>query len=171
MIINFYPEHDDSDFEKAAKEYEMIWRKENKKILQSFNKISSLKFKEKEINALISNEIPYSTPLQLKAKATINEKRAILIHELCHRLLVGNEIKLKGIVNESNYSLIVHKLVDLILFDIWVDLYGKEFANAQVEIEKKVWNKNSLNPYTKAWDWALSMSHEERQKEFKKYLT
>jgi len=40
---------------------------------------------------------------------------------------------------------------------VWVRLYGKEFADSQVVIEKQ-----RGGPYSKAWDDAMALSAEER---------
>lgn len=170
MIINFYPESDNPDFEKAAKEYAQIWKEEGEKIATTIEKISGLKFKEKVINALTFADVSYSVPLQLSSSDSLEEKKAGLVHELCHRLIVGNDIKLKGEVTNENWNLKVHKQVDLIIYDAWVELYGKDFANRMIESEINLWTGEGISPYKIAWDWALAMTKEQRAEEFKKYL-
>jgi hypothetical protein len=43
------------------------------------------------------------------------------------------------------------------IYDVWQTLYGKEFADAQVAVEKR-----RGGPYPKAWDEALALTREER---------
>lgn len=170
MIINFYPEQNNPIFEKAAREYAKIWEKEGDKILVAIEKISKLKFKERVINALTYGEISYSVPLQLESDISTKHKRGTLIHELCHRLVVGNDIRLDIGYEDKNWNLEVHKHVDLIMYDIFIELYREDFANKEIEYEISLWPGKDISPYKLAWDWALSMTKEERQKEFKKYL-
>ena len=56
----------------------------------------------------------------------------------------------------------VHSVLFLILYDIWVDLYGEMFAKEQVEIEKL-----RRGVYPKAWDCALGITRMEREKKFR----
>ena len=170
MKINFYPERDNTKFETAVKEYEVIWKEKGDKITKTIERISGLKFRENLINALIFDGTAYSVPLRLSSNPLPEIKEGILIHELCHRLLIGNKIKFPMKMTEENYNLEVHKLVNLILFDTWVDLYNEVFANKQIKAEIKIGGDNDKNPYKLAWDWARKMTRDERQKEFKKYL-
>ncbi len=170
MKINFYPEYDNPEFEKAAKEYEKIWNEEGKRITSVIEIISNLKFKEKIINAVVYEYVSYSHPLSLQADVPTELKTTTLAHELCHRLLIGNGVKPKTNWDDSNHRLELHKLLDLILYDILVDVFGKGIADKEIEYEISLWTGKDISPYKIAWDWALSMTREERQKEFKKYL-
>ncbi len=169
MQINFYPSWDKPEYEEAAKEYAKIWEEEGRRITEAIEKVSRLKFREKVINAVTFGGISYSTPLRLQSNLSKEDKKGTIVHELCHRLLVGNNIKLKGKITEKNFDLEAHRLVYLILYEIWTELYDEEFAKKQVELEKSISN-DSKNAHWAAWDWALSMTKEERQKEFRKYL-
>jgi hypothetical protein len=64
----------------------------------------------------------------------------------------------------------IHKHIDLILYDIWVDLYGEKFAKEEIDYEISLWNGKGISPYKTAWDWALKMIKQERRQEFQKYL-
>lgn len=170
MKINFYPEYDNPEFEKAAREYEEIWNREGEKITAVIEKISVLKFKEKIINSVVYRYISFSHPLSLQADVPSNLKAATLTHELCHRLLAGNEIWPRVKRGHPNHRLEQHKLLDLILYDILIDLFGKKKSDEEIRYEISLWNQEEISPYKIAWDWALAMTREERQKEFKKYL-
>ena len=170
MIINFYPESDKPELKKATEEYSRIWNADGQKIVKVIEKISGLKFKEKEINALVFNGVSYSIPLQLNSNQTPDNKRGALTHELCHRLIVGNNLKFDFKYEDENWNQEVHKQVDLILYDIWVDLYGKEFADDQVEAEGNLLKQEGISPFKVAWNWALSLTKEERAKEFKSLI-
>ena len=171
MQINFYPEQNNPKFEKAVEEYSELWQKEGKKITETIEKVSGLKFKEKVINALIYNEISYSLPLQLQAGLSIEHERGIITHELCHRLIVGNDAKFKKLPKDPfKWNIEVHKPVMLILYDVWTMLYGEDFAEKEVAYEISLWTHGEISPYKVVWDWALAMTKAERKKEFRKYF-
>lgn len=52
----------------------------------------------------------------------------------------------------------------LILYDIWEKLYGKEFADQAVVVEKK---RKGLYDHESAWEWALAFTKEQRAAQFK----
>jgi hypothetical protein len=60
-----------------------------------------------------------------------------------------------------------HRLLFLFLYDIWERLYGKGFAEEQVEVEKK---RKGVYDYEAAWAWALAQSKEERAQRFKEIV-
>ncbi len=160
MKINFYPESNNRDYIKAALEYKKIWKKDGIKIIKLIGKYSGQKFKTKEINALTCNQVSYSSPLLLESGLTKNIKEGVIVHELLHRLLVENNYRLPN----KNFTENVHRIIDLILFDIWVELFGEKLAKENMKHEIGY----GCLDYKKAWDWALSFSKEERTKEFEK---
>ncbi len=173
LQINFYPECDNPVFEKAAEEYGRLWHEEEERIVATIEEVSGLKFRETIINAIVYDRSSYSKPLSLEAKLSKDDKKEALIHEICHRLLLGNKIRWEKLKGKHASYLISHKPLDLILYDILVKLYGKNFAKKSVETEINEWQKwggIGVSPYKLAWDWALAMSGEDRQREFKKYL-
>lgn len=163
--INFVPESNLMDYSKIVKEYEKLWGQEGKKIVKTIEKVSGLKFQETEINAIVywGSLHSRSRPLCLMIKDSKERRLSILVHELGHRIISGNlrRNKIKRPALDS------HKLLDLILYDIWVELYGKEFADSAVEAEKKI----PREEYEKAWEWALSFSKEKRAKKFNDYIS
>jgi hypothetical protein len=165
--INFYPEYDNPELEKAAKEYGEIWEEEGNRITRAIEKISGLKFKEKVINAIIYDEISYSIPLRLQAGISENHKRGALVHELCHRIVVGNNIHVKARKTYTGWNTDIHKHIFLILYDVRIKLYGVELAKKEIDFEISLWNGKGISPYKIAWDWALAMTKEERQKLWK----
>lgn len=170
LQINFYPESDNPVFEKAAQEYQQIWNRDGEKIQTAIEKISGLKFKEHLINALTFGNVSYSVPLQLQSDITLENKKGTIVHELCHRLLVGNNVRFDFGYDHPSWNLEVHKQVDLILYDIWVELYGEEFAKKQIDHEISLWIGKDISPYKVAWGWILSKTKEERKAEFRSYI-
>jgi hypothetical protein len=86
-------------------------------------------------------------PMRMRASYPPDTKKATLIHELGHRLQ-------SGLFKRDEEE---HGPLFLWLNDVWVELYGREFADAQVEVEKR-----RRGPYPKAWDDALALSPAER---------
>jgi len=159
LQINFYPESNKEEFIKAAGEYKKIWEKDGRRIVKTIERYSSLAFKTKAINALTFEGISYSIPMQLRSSYNYNREKGAFIHELIHRLLVDNNF----IFPKKNFTENLHKVIDLILYDIWVDLLGKNGAEDNKKVEISYGNP----AYKKAWEWALSFSKEERAKKFK----
>ena len=56
-----------------------------------------------------------------------------------------------------------HRLLFLYLYDLYVDLYGQEFADGQVAFGRAL---KGLYDYDAAWTWALAMTREERASRF-----
>ncbi len=110
------------------------------------------------INALTFEGISYSVPMRLRSSYNSSRKEAALIHELIHRLLMDNNFWFK----QKNFTEELHRAVDLILYDIWVDLLGKDGAEDNKEVEIGYGNPD----YKRAWEWTLSFSKEERAKKF-----
>lgn len=171
MKINFYPDHDNPKFEKAAEEYARIWNQEGEEITRVIEKISRLKFKEKVINAIVYGENSYSRPLMLQSDITMENKKGDLVHELCHRVISGqgHDLKFKNKITSKNYNFEFHKVINLILYDIWTKLYGEKFARKQVEYEIS-FGHEVIKQYKTAWNWALKMTKEQRAEEFKTYF-
>src|SRR5687768_8545378 len=123
MNITFYPDSDDQKLITATEEYKKIWVQDGKRIIVVIEKVSGLKFKESFINAIVYEGISNSHPLALRSSYDVAIKKGTLIHELLHRLLVGNKVHIDS-NSSNNVSLEVHKVLDLILYDIWIELFG-----------------------------------------------
>ena len=163
LKINFLPESDLFDFTEAVKEYEKIWNDDGVKIISVWKNVTGLQFKENFINAIVFKGVSFSHLLNLKYNADNATKKAHLVHELGHRILSG------VIERKWKDSLESHKVLDLLLYDVFEDLYGKDFADTQVKYDKS----KDFQPevYITAWDWALQFkTREERQKKFKEIL-
>jgi len=157
LSISFTPEQE--KFAEAAKEYQDIWRAEGNRIIEAMESVSGMKSFEKEIKAIVYEGVSFSgfgeRPMKLRASYPADVKKATLIHELGHRFLS----RVPG-----TQEIDAHRVLFLILYDTWVKLYGKEFADKSVEVEKK---RKGLYDYEAAWKWALSLSAEERASKFK----
>jgi hypothetical protein len=159
LRLNFSPESE--KYTQATSEYQAIWNSEGKKIVDAMESVSGLKFTDKEVQVVVYEGVSWSgfgeKPMKLRASYPPDVKKGTLIHELGHRLLVPIRFPKSADLDE-------HKVLFLILYDIWEQLYGKEFADQQVEVEKK---RKGLVDYEAAWKWALSLSKDQRAAKFK----
>jgi hypothetical protein len=155
--ISFSPESE--KYAQATREYQTIWSSDGKRVVEAMESVSGLKFKDKEVRVIVYEGVSWSglgdDPMKMRASYPSNIKKATLIHELGHRL-IANIPKAKEIDE--------HRVLFLVLYDIWEKLYGKDFADKAVEVEK---TRKGLYDYESAWKWALSMSKEERAAKFK----
>lgn len=163
MNVNFYPESDEKELMDASMEYKEIWQESGQRIIESYKQTTGFAFIEKQINAVICEKPSYSHPLILRASYQTDVKKGTLVHELGHRLLVGNNVAPS--VQGKDYSLNAHKQLFLVLFDVWRDLFGSEFAKKMVSVEKE---RGKI--YEDAWDWALSFSKDMREQNFRELV-
>lgn len=149
--LEFVPESE--TFAAAVGEYERIWAADATRIVRTMQDVSGLRFTDTAITAIVFAGVSSSgvsdTPMRLRASDPVATKRATLIHELGHRL----QSPLFRRTDEE------HGPLFLWLYDVWGALYGKEFADAQVAVEKR-----RRGPYPRAWDEALALSPGERAK-------
>jgi hypothetical protein len=152
--IEFVPESE--TFAAAVGEYERIWAADAARIARTMQDVSGLTFTDTAVTAVVFEGVSSSgfrdTPMRLRASYPIDTKRATLIHELGHRLQ-------SPLFRQQDEE---HGPLFLWLYDVWVALYGKDFADAQVLVEKR-----RRGPYPRAWDEALALSPGERAKRWK----
>ena len=94
--------------------------------------------------------------MKMRASYPADVKKATLAHELGHRM----NFQLRTRPTDVDE----HRILFLYLYDVWEKLYGKDFADEQVKIER---GRKGLYDYDSAWTWALSMSKEERASRFR----
>jgi hypothetical protein len=158
--IKFVPEAE--NFTEATKEYQSLWQSEGDRVVKAMEKVAGLKFDETEIEAIVFEGVsrsgsPGRSPMKLRASYPADTKKATLINELGHRYISHLEKRPEGIDE--------HSVLFLILYDIWVELYGEQFAKAQVEVERA-----RRGPYPAAWDCALSLTKTQRESKFKEIV-
>jgi hypothetical protein len=87
-----------------------------------------------------------------------------LIHELAHRLVIGNGIDPPEgndfIESRANYYM--HRHIYLFLYEVFVDILGEKIAREEIERE----SKGRISSYAKAWTWAMAKDYDQRQKAF-----
>lgn len=163
LKINFSPETDRKEFVEAADVYAEIWAKEGVRIVDKLQELTGLDFKKDSIDAVtfegISRAGVHTPPMKLRSSYPEDVKLAALIHELAHYLLHDNKLDVN--LDAEGQELENHRRINLFLYDAWADLFSKEFADKQVKVE------SCRTPfYKQAWDWALGLSREARQKKF-----
>jgi len=171
LKINFLPDSDLFDVEAALKQYEEIWKTDGERIVAAWETITGYQFRETFVNAIIwGAKGGRSHALTLTSlRKSIEEKKNHLVHELGHRILYmprREAFKRTGIKNIDS-SLENHKLLDLVLYDVYESVYGKEFADYCVKLD----SENLPPTYKEAWEFALSFkTKEERQKKFREMM-
>ena len=159
VTVTFSPQEKTPAFNAAVDEYRAIWAAEGSRIIEGMEKISTLKFPEKRVKVQIYEGTSFSgrggAPMRLRASYQPDEKKGTLVHELGHRMNV--QLKMRA------QDLDEHRLLFLYLYDLYVDLYGKEFADREVAFGKTL---KGLYDYEAAWNWAMAMSREERLAKF-----
>jgi len=143
----------DPRFASAADEYRLMWESDGERIAAALERTAGHPFPPGRIEVLVSEGRPMSAydgrTIRLRAGYSPAYKRATLVHELGHRL---------ALAFPRRAGLDDHKLLYLFLYDAWTDLYGREFADRMVAIERRIGPA-----YEAAWDWALAMTREQRQ--------
>lgn len=159
--LKFITASPSEEFLRALQEYQGIWDKYGDLIILAYERIGGYNFPDNEIEVEIFEGISQSHPMKLRASNSYDAKKGDLVHELGHRYNVGGPIRKLG-EEYGDRILASHKALDLILFDVLVDLFGERFAQEQVARER-----NHSSMYGQAWDWALAMTADERQAFYK----
>lgn len=146
---------EDTRFEAAAQDYRRIWAEDGARIMAAMENGTGLAFAEPAIRVIVFEGISSSgtgdRPMRLRASYTPEEKRGTLVHELGHRLIAALP---------RDPDLDEHRTLFLFLYDVWTDLYGRDFADRMVAVERR---RRGVYDYDAAWTWALSMTREQRR--------
>ena len=142
-------------FAAAADEYRAIWETEGARIVAALEAETGLTFPATPIEMIVHQGAPMTAydgrTIYLRAGYSPLYKRATLVHELGHRL---------SFLFRRTPELDDHRLLYLFLYDAWTDLYGRDFADRMVAIERRI---PGGYDYDAAWTWALAMTREERR--------
>ncbi len=157
----------------AAARYSKFWDDNKVEILNSFYMHTGLKFKQRRITVHIREDgrsFAGSNTAPMDLSMTWNTKDEIgltLIHELSHRLIIGNGIEpsTNSKHGDERYNYYVHRQLYLFLYDVYVDILGSEAADEEVRRESAPGPKKY---YGKAWKWALQKDYKQRQATFKR---
>lgn len=142
-------------FSPAADEYRMLWQAEGPRIVAAIEAVAGLPFPDEPIEVIVRDGPPMTSydgrTIRLRAGTSPTYRRATLVHELGHRLVL---------TLPRRDGLDDHRLLYLFLYDVWTDLYGQPFADRMVAIERRI---PGGYDYDAAWIWALAMTREQRQ--------
>ena len=140
-------------FAPAADEYRRIWESDGGRIVEAMERHAGIAFPAEPIEVIVSEGRPMTAydgrTIRLRSGYSPAYKKATLVHELGHRLALGFP---------RPAGLDDHRLLYLFLYDAWTDLYGRDFADRMVAIERRIGPD-----YESAWHWALAMTRAERQ--------
>jgi hypothetical protein len=141
------------EYAEAAGEYRRLWQAEGPRIVAAMEAATGLAFPDARVDAIVSEGRPMASfdgrTIRLRASYSPAYKKATLAHEIGHRLTFAMP-RPPGLDD--------HRLLYLFLYDVWTDLYGREFADRMVSIERRIGPA-----YEAAWTWALAMTREQRQ--------
>jgi hypothetical protein len=159
--LNFTAESE--KFDAATKEYRGIWQTDGARIIEAMEQVTGVKFPETEVNVIVYEGVSWSgfgqIPMKMRASYPLDIKKATLIHELGHRHLS----QFRSITKDTED----HPLLFLWLYDLWVKLYGKEFADGAVKAES---GRKGLVDYESIWKTALALTEQERVAKFKDFV-
>ena len=157
--IDFQPES--ARFNAATEEYREIWRTEGERISAALEAATGLEMEAGPIRTIVFGGISNSgykrQPMRMRASYPPDTKRATLVHELAHRLISGLTSK-----NEDD-----HPIIFLFVYDTWVQLWGREFADEQVAVESE---RRGNYDYESAWREALALGREGRAARWSQWL-
>lgn len=164
----------DNKYQMHYMEYIAIWNAEGNKIIKTIESSLGLSFKEEELIINIckgyenkgnfsGNDITDQMVFRYNNRCKIGT----FFHELSHRIIM--EYSLFDKVKEKYNLEDEHQLIDLFLYEAIEKVYGKDAAQLRVEYEKDFPEKE----FKRSWEYALSMTVEERKsllKEMLKYV-
>ena len=142
-------------FADGAEEYRRLWEAEGPRIVAAMEAATGLEFPAEPIEVIVRQGAPMTAfdgrTIRLRANCSPGCRRGTFTHELGHRL---------ALTLPRSAELDDHRLLYLFLYDVWIDLYGQDFADRMVRLERRIPDPYD---YDAAWTWALSMTREQRQ--------
>lgn len=170
------PSDDSFDMMLEAGQYERIWQSHSDAILKAFKTVTGLEFQQRLITARVTKGTYGNSGLPGKAMilpgdyAILERKACTLMHELGHRLLGGNALNpvalglLPDIEDTHNdWQWYEHRHLYLFLQDTVREAFG--FENAERCAKEESCMVPGYND--EAWNWAMSMTFEQRQRAVK----
>lgn len=173
MKFDIKPADDSFDMMLEAGQYQKIWQDHSARITAAFTKLTGLHFQQYHITAQVTKGTHGNAGQPGKAMilpddyTTTDRKTCTLMHELGHRLLGGNALNpvALGLLpdeegHHDDWQWYEHRHLYLFLQDSIREAFGEEYADRCAKEELQ----NAPDHYLEAWNWAMSMSFEERQK-------
>lgn len=157
-----------------AEQYKELWNTHARAILRAFREVSGLEFQQRVITARVyegrlSEAGSFGKPMRLAGDCRSKEdKLATIVHELTHRLLGGNALGTSSLGLSAAYeytdeqSEIDHRHTYLIEYDVLRYAMGE--AGAEIcRQHEEFWRYDPNSPHGRAWNWAMSLTFEQRQ--------
>jgi hypothetical protein len=149
--LNFVPL--EPRFADGAEEYRQLWESEGARIVAAMEALTGVAFPPEPVEILVRDGPPMTAydgrTIRLRARCSPGCKLGTFTHELGHRL---------ALLLPRSAEIDDHRLLYLFLYDAWTDLYGRDFADRMVSIERRIGPA-----YEAAWTWALAMTREQRR--------
>lgn len=156
----------DVEFSSAVEEYREIWRLEGERITEVIQRVSGLTFPVDSVSVQVINGPSWAGTNTMGMRATYppDTKRATLVHELGH-VLVGDLVPEDA---PQGTAPTPHYLLFLFLYDAWIELWGQEFADEQVEVESA--RRGGFVDYEAVWQAVLESDAEERAAQLREII-
>ena len=142
-------------FEETTAWYRELWRAEGARIMVALERVSGFAFPDRPLEIILRDARPMTgygcSAIRLRGTYTGPTAVGTLIHELGH-CLTARMPRTSGLDD--------HRLLYLFLYDVWTELYGRDFADRMVRLERRIPDRYD---YDAAWTWALRMTREQRQ--------
>jgi hypothetical protein len=142
-------------FASATAEYRALWVAEGPRIAAALEAATGVPFAGSSVEAIVTDGPPMTAydgrSMRLRADYSRAYKKATLVHEMGH--LIALRLPRTPDLDD-------HRLLYLFLYDVWTDLYGRDFADRMVSIERRIPGRYD---YDAAWTWALDMTREQRR--------
>ena len=160
LRLDFVTEAD--TFNDAAAEYRSVWEADGERIVAVMERLTGLEFEVGPVKVIVTEGTSFSgyrdIPMRMRASYPRSTKQATLVHELAHRLI--SEL-VPGTFED-------HPIIFLFVYDAWVELWGSEFANREVEVESA---RRGPSDYAGTWRSVLALTADERAQQFRRFLT
>ena len=142
-------------FAGSADHYRQLWDAEGARIVAALERESGLAFPDRPLEIILHDGRPMTgfgcSMIRLRGQTSGRLATGTLMHELGHCLAAA--LPLAAGIDD-------HRLLYLFLYDAWTALYGRDFADEMVRLERQI---PLAYDYSAAWDWALAMTYEQRQ--------
>jgi hypothetical protein len=144
-----------------AEAYREIWRTDGARISAALEAATGLQMEPGPVRAIVFGGVSSSGypgwPMYMRADLAADTKRATLVHELAHRLISP--------ITPRRFD--DHPIIFLFVYDVWVRLWGRAFADAQVQVESR---RTGRYDYAGAWRTALALGADGRAERWRQFL-
>lgn len=152
-------------FEAAVQEYRQIWASDGARITAVIQEVSGLTFPVDSVSVEVIDGPSWAgrSTMGMRATYPTATKRATLVHELGH-ILVGDLVPEDAAPGTAPTP---HYLLFLFLYDVWVELWGEDFADEQVVVEGR---RRGRVDYEGTWRAVLSNDRDARAAELREII-